>query len=223
MKTDYFGHDEVYRRKKAAPEFVGWDENESFKTALAIATEVMAWPEVPDAGRLLELGCGAANQLAPFAGRYEVSGIDISPTAVEWGREVMSEAGVESPDLVVGDVRELPWSENEFDVVRDGHLLHCIIGADRKAVFDEVRRVLKPNGVLVVFTMCGEQGIPENAGFDPATRLCIVDGVASRYIGRADDLAAEIEAAGIRSVANSTSSRMHDSTEEFVAVARPRR
>lgn len=221
MKTDYFGHDQIYRRKRTSPEFVGWDEIESLETALAITSEVMAWPEVPNSGRLLELGCGAANQLAPFAGRYAVSGIDISPTAIEWGREVMSEAGIDSPDLVVGDVRELPWPDHEFDVVRDGHLLHCIIGSDRETVLGEVKRVLKPSGVLVVFTMCGEQGIPENAGFDPATRLCTTDGVATRYIGRADDLAAEIEAAGF-DVLRTQVFNDHDSTEEFVAVARPR-
>jgi ubiquinone/menaquinone biosynthesis C-methylase UbiE len=222
VKTDYFLHDELYRKKRTHPNYVGWDTPESLAASLRITEEVMAWPEIPASGRLLELGCGAANQLAPMAARYEVSGIDISPAAVEWGTEVMAEAGIQTPDLRVGDVRNLPWGDETFDVVRDGHLLHCIIGDDRAAVLGEVDRVLAPGGVFVVFTMCGDKAIPDNAGFDPTTRLCVTDGVATRYIGRVEDLAAELEAAGFELLRTETFDDF-DETEEFVAVARPLR
>jgi len=98
-------------------------------------------------------------------------------------------------DLRGGDVRTLPWADATFDVVRDGHLLHCIIGEDRPTVLGEAIRVLRPGGVFVVFTMCGDKGLPADL-WDPATRLCMREGVAVRYVGLPDELEAEVAAAG---------------------------
>ncbi|HUR50112.1 MAG TPA: methyltransferase domain-containing protein [Acidimicrobiales bacterium] len=217
VRTDYPLHDWVYQQRKGQGQHEGWDSNETFESVNALVREVMAWPEIPPTGRLLEIGCGAANHLLGLAPRFELAGIDISPTAIAWGTEHAIAANV-SVDLRQGDVRQLPWDDEAFDVVRDGHLLHCIIGEDRATVLGEARRVLQPGGVLVVFTMCGDKGLPEDQ-WDPATRLCMREGVATRYVGLREDIETEVEAAGFEA-ARSEVFVDEDGTDELVMVAR---
>lgn len=217
MRTDYPMHDRAYRERRARDDFQGWDRDDGFESANQTVREVMGWPEVPKSGQLLEIGCGAANHLLGLAPAFELAGIDISPTAVEWGEEHADKAGIEA-DLRVGDVRDLPWADETFDVVRDGHLLHCIIGDDRPKVLAEARRVLRPGGIFVVFTMTGEDGLPLDQ-WDPATRLCMHQGVAVRYVGLAEDIEQEVTGAGF-DIVRSQIFVDGDGTDELVLVAR---
>jgi len=216
VRTDYPLHDAAYRERRARDDYHGWNSNESFESANALVQEVMAWSEIPPAGRLLEIGCGAADHLVGLSPQFELSGIDISPTAVEWGLERAREGGVVA-DLRSGDVRELPWDDATFDVVRDGHLLHCIIGEDRPTVLSEARRVLCPGGIFVVFTMCGDKGLPEQ--WDPATRLCMYHDVAVRYVGLPDAIEQEVTSAGFE-ILRSELFVDDGGTDELVLVAR---
>ena len=219
VPTNYALHDEVYRVRRGSEDYPGWDDAKSFEEANAIVREVMAWPEVPHSGRLLEIGCGAGNHLVPLAPEFELAGMDISPTAIDWAKERAQAAGV-TADVRAGDVRELPWDDATFDVVRDGHLLHCIIGDDRPKVLAEARRVLKPGGTFIVFTMCGDKGLPADQ-WDPATRMCMRNGVATRYVGFADDIEREVRAADFEVVrAQIFPDEDPEGTEELVVVAR---
>lgn len=217
FRTDYPMHDTAYRERRARDDYQGWDPDGVFESTNAVVAEVMGWPEVPESGRLLEIGCGAANHLLGLADRYEIAGIDISPTAIEWGNEHASAAAV-TADLRQGDVRALPWASASFDVVRDGHLLHCIIGEDRASVLAEAMRVLRPGGTLVVFTMCGDKGLPPEQ-WDPSTRLCMHRGVAVRYVGLPGDIEEEVRAAGFE-IYRSQIFVDEDGTDELVLVAR---
>ena len=217
VRTDYPIHEKAYRERRGRDDYQGWDPDESFEFANAIVREVMDWPEIPTSGRLLEIGCGAANHLLPLASRFELAGIDLSPTAVEWGKEHAERAQI-AADLRVGDVRDLPWSGETFDMVRDGHLLHCIIGDDRPEVLAEARRVLRPGGTFVVFTMTGDDGLPLDQ-WDPATRLCMHRGVAVRYVGLPEDIEQEVTDAGF-DVVRSQVFVDDDGTDELVLVAR---
>jgi len=219
MRTDYPAHDRVYRERRTLDGYQGWDDHEAFESGNAIVREVMAWPEVPASGHLLEIGCGAANHLFGLAPRFDLAGIDISPTAVEWGLEHARDGGV-TADLRAGDVRELPWPDATFDVVRDGHLLHCIIGDDRPKVLGEALRVLRPGGVFVVFTMCGDKGLPADV-WDWETRLCMLRGVATRYVGFPEQIVEEVRAAGFAILRSQIfPDEDPDGTEELVVVAR---
>ena len=217
MRTDYPMHDRAYQERRDHRDYQGWDDDASFEWSNAIVREVMGWSEVPGSGRLLEIGCGAANHLIDLAPRFELAGIDISPTAVAWGKEHVTASGI-TADLRQGDVRELPWPDESFDVVRDGHLLHCIIGEDRPKVLAEARRVLRPGGVFVVFTMCGDDGLPIDQ-WDPTTRLCMHQGVATRYIGLPEDLEEEVRGAGFE-ILRSQIFVDNDGTDELVVVGR---
>jgi SAM-dependent methyltransferase len=93
--------------------------------------------------RILEVGCGAGNNLW-FAARegFAVSGIDSSPTAIGYAQQRFREEGLPG-DLRVGDFGQLPFENNTFDMVIDRAALTYVgIAGARKAV-REIHRVSK--------------------------------------------------------------------------------
>jgi SAM-dependent methyltransferase len=197
MRTNYIGHDLAYQRRRAAGE-IGWGSAEDLAEHFASLEKVLARPEFPRAGRLLELGCGAGNVTIWFGAKgYSVSGVDIAPTAIAWARDNAAAAGI-AADFAVGDVVTLAGND-ELDVVVDGHCFHCIIGADRGAFLANAFRLLKPGGAFCLHTMCGD---PTNDAireqFDPATRCLMRGDLATRYLGLPEAIIDEVLAAGFR-------------------------
>jgi SAM-dependent methyltransferase len=99
-------------------------------------------------GRLvLEVGCGAGVDLARFAaGGATVTGVDLSPSAVELARTNFEQQGLRG-DLRVADGEHLPFPDGSFDLVF-AHGVVQYTAAPRRLV-DEVHRVLKPGGEAV--------------------------------------------------------------------------
>lgn len=198
--ADYFGHDVVYKRLRASG-VVGWDKTtEAYEQRRKQALKILDTGNGPTTGRLLELGCGAGNMSIWLAKQgYEVSGVDISPTAIEWAHSKMRDEGVHA-NLMVGDVLNLQqFGDNTFDFVLDGHCFHCIIGADRQRFLAEAHRVLKPGGYFFVDTMCGPVSANAFEGYDKKSRCTIFyNKVASRYFGMPDKIKKEVESAGFK-------------------------
>ena len=98
------------------------------------------------ATRLLEIGCGAGNNLW-FAARegFTVSGVDGSPSAVEFAKKRFADEGLKG-DLRVADFINLPFEDNSFDFVIDRAALTCSTFSDARKTIAEVRRVLVPGG-----------------------------------------------------------------------------
>jgi SAM-dependent methyltransferase/alkylhydroperoxidase family enzyme len=96
--------------------------------------------------RLLDIACGAglAVELAALRGA-ECAGIDASQRLIDIARDRSPNA-----DLRVGDMHELPWADDTFDVATS---FRGIWGTTPEAL-DEARRVLKPGGRLG-FTVWG--------------------------------------------------------------------
>jgi len=161
-------------------------------------------PALPPAGpdsspRVLEIGCGAGNLSILLAQRgYCVTGVDIAATGIDWANGRARESGTNALFRVDNVVALSSCGDAVFDAVVDGHCLHCIIGDDRARCLAAVRRVLKPGGVFVVLSMCGEVRDEKRLGqFDPVTRVLVVDGRPTRYIGSADAIVAEVRRAGL--------------------------
>ncbi len=198
-KTDYAGHDRLYRQRRSEGK-PGWDDGGQWEAWKAEIEALMGDPAFPKSGKVLELGSGAGDVALLFAERgYQVSGIEISPTAVEWASDKAKSRNLKA-EFVVGDVTNLGhWDDGAFDAVIDGHCLHCIIGEDRAKVLSEAYRVLKPGGLLYLNTMCGEPDEPEVAkDFDPESRCVVVGGVARRYLGRPEGILGEVKASGFK-------------------------
>jgi SAM-dependent methyltransferase len=196
--TDYASHDLAYQklRERGA---IGWD-NDSAIYAEMRATILPLLPSTASGSiqRVLEIGCGAGNASVMLAERgYEVTGIDIAPTAIDWAT-VRAKSAAANASFRVDNVLDLATCKDaEFDAVVDGHCLHCIIGQDRQQCLASVHRVLKLGGVFVVLTMCGDVTNPRMLeSFDPFSSTTVHSGRPTRYIGHPDLIAAEVVAAG---------------------------
>jgi 2-polyprenyl-3-methyl-5-hydroxy-6-metoxy-1,4-benzoquinol methylase len=223
MKTCYIGHDQHYQQRKAEG-LPGWGTSEQFTADIAILSDLLQTESLPGAGTVLELGCGAGNISLWLAEKgYEVDGVDIAPSAIAWAYE-KAQARQISVNFQLGNVLDLKnYADAVFDIVLDGHCFHCIIGNDRQLFLASARRVLKPTGVLVIRTMCGEL-VNETwqRKFDPQTRCLFQGDVAVRYIGLADDILHEIEEAGFTIVHHQVIPRNPDDPndlDELIVVA----
>ena len=95
-------------------------------------------------------GCGAGPNLVWLADRgLRVSGIDISPTALELCRRTLAHAGHEPESLVEGSVTDVPWEDASLDVAVESCVFQHLARADREAAFREVDRLVKPGGLFV--------------------------------------------------------------------------
>lgn len=108
----------------------------------------------------LEIGIGTGRIAVPFieAG-YCYTGVDLSQEMTARLRDKVGDRS--NCRLVTGDVTDLPFPDDAFDVVIAVHVLH-LIPEWRKAL-GEVRRVLRPAGY---FVMGGDTHLPGEPGHD---------------------------------------------------------
>jgi SAM-dependent methyltransferase len=107
-----------------------------------------------DYGQLsyLEVGCGAAPNLIWLAERgIAVSGVDISPTALDLARQNFARRGLQDRirRLEHGSATALPFADGSFDGALESCVFQHLARADRAGAFAEVVRVLKPGGIFV--------------------------------------------------------------------------
>jgi len=197
MEKNYPLHEQAYKKNKETGRS-GWDTAEGAAQTLKDIAHHYAKADMPIYGSLLDLGCGAGENSVWFAQQgYTVSGIDIAPTAIAWAQERAEKANV-TVNFRVGSVLTLDsFADERFDIVHDGHCLHCIIGSDdRSAVLAAVKRVLKPDGVFFVGSMAGGYHPVMGETYDANKRCLVVRDIITRYIGTPEDIISEVTAAG---------------------------
>jgi SAM-dependent methyltransferase len=96
-------------------------------------------------GHLLDVGCGDGTFLNLMRQRgWTVAGIDFDPKAIASARH---KYGLE---LKQGDLRSAAFPANQFDAVTMSHVVEHL--PDPVSVLQEIRRILKPGGQLVMTT-----------------------------------------------------------------------
>ncbi|HEY6793677.1 MAG TPA: class I SAM-dependent methyltransferase [Kineosporiaceae bacterium] len=102
--------------------------------------------------RVLDCAAGIGTQLLGLARHgHCVAGADISSGALRRARLEARHLGVPAP-LAVADMRRLPFADSSFDVVvcADNAITHLLDDGDLAAALGEMRRVLRPGGLVVL-------------------------------------------------------------------------
>lgn len=100
---------------------------------------------------ILDVGCGPGNitaELASRVGSAKVIGIDLSKEVIARAKSEFESLDRENLSFDVGDVYGLDFSDGCFDVVYAHQVLQHL--SDPVAALGEMRRVLKPGGLLAV-------------------------------------------------------------------------
>jgi 2-polyprenyl-3-methyl-5-hydroxy-6-metoxy-1,4-benzoquinol methylase len=102
---------------------------------------------MPQGGRLLDMGCGTGWTSVLFAKKgFHVVGQDLVPEAVEAGRRLKAQNGIEHLEFISGDYESLTFNE-EFDVVVFFDCLHHAV--DEVSALRSAYRALKPGGICI--------------------------------------------------------------------------
>ena len=119
----------------------------SSRTAAETGAHLM--PYLEPGQRALDVGCGPGSisvGLAEAIAPGELRGIDTEPSQVDLATRAAADRKLTNAEFSVADVRAMPFADGSFDVVHCGDLLAFI--PDTEAALGEIRRVLKPGGIL---------------------------------------------------------------------------
>lgn len=109
-------------------------------------------------GSALDLGCGTGrNAMALAEAGYSISGMDFSSAALDIARR---RPGADEITFLEGDVTEpLPMADASCGIVTDIFVyFHQLGDEQRRRYRQEMRRVLRPEGVLLVSLATDEDG-----------------------------------------------------------------
>lgn len=166
---------------------------------LSILAFRLAEGETLEGKRILD--CGAGGAVPPVAlfrqQGMEAHGVDIDDDQLALSRRFCEEHAM-SIDLRKADMRSLPYSEATFDYVYEHYTICHLSASDTADALAEMRRVLKPGGLLFVGVISadswplsvydvrrgpGENGLPIDGGeeethtvFDDQQADALVDG-----------------------------------------------
>jgi arsenite methyltransferase len=151
----------------------------------------------PGRGNKQEGGSGAgfdcfiAASKVGSAGR--VIGIDMTPEMIEKAERNAREAGVQNVEFRLGEIESLPVPENHVDVV----ISNCVINLspEKKKVFREAFRVLKPGGRLMVSDMVLLKELPQAIRRSVEAYVGCIAGASMK-----GEYLADIEAAGFEGI-----------------------
>lgn len=107
-----------------------------------------------DRAAVLDCSCGIGTQAIGLASRgHRVTGTDLSVSATARAAREAARRGL-SLRTAAADMRRLPFPDGRFDTVvcADNSLPHLLTEQDVRAALAEMRRMLRPAGLLLVST-----------------------------------------------------------------------
>jgi arsenite methyltransferase len=118
----------------------------------------------------LDLGSGRGTDALRLAEQVglggRVIGLDAAEGMLRVARETARRLGVENAEFVRGELERLPLADGAVDLV----ISNCTLNhaADKRAVWREVARVLRPGGRFVVSDILAVTPVPAAFAQDPA-------------------------------------------------------
>ena len=122
-----------------------------------------------------------------------VIGVDMTPEMVSKARQNAVKSGYKNVEFRLGEIENLPAADNSIDVI----ISNCVINLspEKKKVFQESFRVLKPGGRLSVSDIVATAPLPEDIQKDLALYVGCVSGAA-----QIAELEQILKAAGFESI-----------------------
>uniref|UniRef100_UPI003216E667 class I SAM-dependent methyltransferase n=1 Tax=uncultured Draconibacterium sp. TaxID=1573823 RepID=UPI003216E667 len=152
----------VFKNAEIADSYDAYYQTEAGKKVNTIEEELIkaALQKIP-AGKMLELGCGTGHWTKLFVQHeFDVVATDISDAMLQHALAKGLEA-----EIVKADSGNLLFDKESFDVVASVTMLEFV--DDRDKVIDEIYRVLKPGGWLLLGCLNANSQLAQNAGNDP--------------------------------------------------------
>jgi len=146
---------------------------------------------------VLDLGSGAGFDCFLVADRVgskgKVIGVDMTPEMLERARENARKGDYKNVEFRLGEIENLPVADSSVDAV----ISNCVINLspDKKRVFQEAFRALKPGGRLMVSDIVLLKELPESIKNSIAAYVGCLAGASMK-----DDYLKTIKAVGFRQV-----------------------
>lgn len=122
------------------------------------------YAKIKEGDTVIDLGSGAGND-AFVARRYvgekgKVIGIDFTEAMIEKARANVDKLGFNNIEFRFGDIEKMPVTANKADVILSNCVLNLV--PNKRNVFSEIFRVLKPKGHFSISDIVLEGQLPEN-------------------------------------------------------------
>jgi len=144
--TGCCGGDEVYNiMSEDYTQLAGYNADADLGLGCGVPT---AFAKMKAGDTVIDLGSGAGNDA--FVARKivgetgKVIGIDFSEAMLEKARANADKVGFNNVEFRLGDIEKMPVTANRADVVLSNCVLNLV--PNKRAVFGEILRVLKPGG-----------------------------------------------------------------------------
>jgi SAM-dependent methyltransferase len=136
VRTVQAGYDELAQRFGEWGERIEGDPWRRFLDDLAA--------RLPDGGRVLDLGCGNGRKLGRLAGRFQLTGVDVSQQQLRLAR-----AEVPGASFVEGDFAQLDFPDASFDAVVALYSITHVPREEHPALLGRIAGWLRPGGLFL--------------------------------------------------------------------------
>ncbi len=161
------------------PHFMGKHLDSTYRRKIQPADKLIKRSGIREGMRVLEVGCGSGaftDHISRAVGnKGEVFAFDIQPEMLEQLKKKLmrfENRDIRNVSIVMGDACKMPFKDSYFDLISMVAVLQEI--PDTKKALLEVKRVLKPQGILAITEFIPDPDYPlksttikqcESAGF----------------------------------------------------------
>lgn len=145
MSNGFFDYDAYYKKVSPVYDDIRLDSESDFSMTIKMILKNIR----QDTVNFLDIGCGTGRYGQALVQRgYNVEGIDKSSSQIEQAKKIIK--------ACQGNVVDLPYLDDSFDACIMIMMIHHLTAKERELAFDEIFRVLKEKGVLIIKTASHE-------------------------------------------------------------------